>query len=122
MDDFTEGQEILNQYGVEKEDFETGRCEICKQEEPVTTVLLSFHVIVPFEELSAKDQKFLTTHPEAKPSDGMKIPLDQVLAGDFCASCLAKSLMADSLRINVVSPKGHISTPVKSFRPDADDG
>jgi len=57
---------ILNRHGVHVEDFEEGKCETCHEKVLVTSIILTFHVWLRFEELTKSDQKSLIEESRKK--------------------------------------------------------
>lgn len=119
MTDMTEELEVLKNYGISpEEDFEQGECEICHEKNPVTSVILTFMLQVPFEKLSKADQRELTKSAKEKGEDipeEIEIPMNPLLSSEFCATCLAQGLWASHVQLNIVNPKGVMASPVKTY-------
>ncbi|MGH7844150.1 MAG: hypothetical protein ACREQW_03100 [Candidatus Binatia bacterium] len=105
MDDL---EEARARYKIDNDDFDDGKCEICHENVPVTSVILTFWLRVPFDDLAEADRKRLLKEANQKKEpipEGMNCMLDPLLGGELCRSCLAKGLLASSLRLDVVHPK-----------------
>ena len=118
MEKLIEEWDVLKENGISKEDFEDGECEVCHEKVPITSVLLTFMIWVPSEDLTKADQKDLEKEAKRKGEEvpkGITTAMDPLLGGEFCSTCLAKGLLASHLQLNIVNPKGVMASPVKAY-------